>query len=198
MEKDKENNPKSFFSAKTETATAREIKELTHDVRELRDRKYSVENESKNLSGQLEKLKAEIAGADVVISALKNDIRISRARIEGYPELLAELESKKDALISEINRCQSGIKTTTKNIKNFLTMRGHLERELMNIINEKAIVIKKLRDMENGVRMVANKKSEKMPHLKEYDMFLQQLSKVFREVENRMDVSIKFSTKKMS
>jgi chromosome segregation ATPase len=198
MEKDKEPDTAKLSAAKAESVTARDIKELTHDVRELRDRKYSVENESKHFSAQVEKLKAELAGADVVISSLKNDIKVSRTRIEEYPEILKELEAKKEALIGEINRCQSGIKTTTRNIKNFLTMRGHLERELMEIINEKAIVIKKLRDMEDGVRMVASKKEEKMPHLKEYDMFLQQLSKVFREVENRMDVSIKFSTKKMS
>jgi hypothetical protein len=76
-------------------------------------------------------------------------------------------------------------------------MRGKLEGELTDIINEKAIVIKKLRDMERGVHMVEDLKSRKMPHIKEYDMVLRQLSKVFREVENNMDVSIKFSTKKM-
>lgn len=197
MEREEKRGPAGFFSAKGDDKTAREIKELTHDVRELRDNKYFLENENKNLRIQLETLKAELSGADMVISSLMTEIQASRARIEGFPESLQELEAKKEGLIVEINRCQSGMKTAIKNIKNFMTMRGHLEGELMDIINEKAIVIKKLRDMQRGVRMVEDQKAQKMPYIKEYDMVLRQLSKVFREVENNMDVSIKFSTKKL-
>ncbi|MBF0558782.1 MAG: hypothetical protein HQL08_08380 [Nitrospirae bacterium] len=197
MESEEKRSLAGFVAAKTEGITAREIKELTQDVRELRDNKYFLENENKKLKGQLETLKAELSGADMVISSLMTEIQAARVRIEGYPESLRELEAKKDGLIVEINRCQAGMKTATKNIKNFLTMRGHLEAELMDIINEKSIVIKKLRDMERGVRMVEDQKIQKMPYIKEYDMVLRQLSKVFREVENNMDVSIKFSTKKM-
>ena len=198
MESEEKSGPAGFFSAKGDGKTAREIKELAHDVRELRDKKYFLENENRKLRSELEKLKAELSGADMVISSMMTQIQASRARIEGFPESLRQLEAKKDGLIGEINRCQSSMKTATKNIKNFLTMRGKLEGELTDIINEKAIVIKKLRDMERGVHMVEDLKSSKMPHIKEYDMVLRQLSKVFREVENNMDVSIKFSTKKMS
>jgi predicted nucleic acid-binding Zn-ribbon protein len=197
MEREEERGTEGLSSAKAEVMTAREIKELTHDVRKLRDNKYFFENENRKLRGRVETLKAELSGADMVISSLTTDILALRARIDGFPDYLWELETKKDGLLVEINRCQSGVKTAANNIKNFLTMRGHLERELMDIINEKAIVLKKLRDMERGVQMVEEQKAEKMPHLKEYDMVLRQLSKVFREVENRMDVSIKFSTKKM-
>jgi chromosome segregation ATPase len=198
MKKQERENGAGPGSARAEDMTAREIKDLTHDVRELRDKKYLLENEGNSFRGQVETLKAELAGSDMVLSSLRTDIQLSRARNEGFPEALEELAAKKEELITEINRCQSGIKTATKNIKNFLTMRSHLEGELMNIINEKAIVIKKLRDMERGVNMVTDQKAQKLPYLKEYDLVLRQLSKVFREVENHMDVSIKFSTKKMS
>ncbi|MBF0507266.1 MAG: hypothetical protein HQL09_10585 [Nitrospirae bacterium] len=177
--------------------TAREIKELTHDVRELRDKKYFLENENRNLRVELETLSTSLSGADMAISSLMSEIQAAKDRIEGFPESLQELEAKKEGLIVEINRCQSGMKTATKNIKNFLTMRGKLEGELTDIINEKAIVLKKLRAMERGVNMVEDQKARKMPHIKEYDTVLRQLSRVFREVENNMDLSIKFSTRKM-
>ena len=99
----------------------------------------------------METLKAELSGADMVISSLMVEIQASRARIEGFPESLQELEAKKEGLIVEINRCQSGMKTAIKNIKNFMTMRGHLEGELMDIMDQKAIVIKKLRDMQGRI-----------------------------------------------
>lgn len=184
-------------TAKQESLTAHEIKELTHDLRELRDRKTVLQNESRNLKGQLETLKARLSGADKVIASLRLDIQTSRVRIDAAPDSLQELEEKKDGLIEEINRCQSGIKTATKNIKNFLSMRGHLEGELMDIINEKAIVIKKLRDTVKEVQLIEEQKAQKLPYLKECDIVLRQLSRAFREVENRMDVSIKFSSKKI-
>jgi chromosome segregation ATPase len=186
-----------FSSAKEESLMASEIKELTHDLRELRDRKSFLQEENKNLKEQLETLKARLSGADMVISSLMTDIQTSRVRIDAAPESLRELESKKEGLIEEINRCQSGIKTSAKNIKNFLTMRGHLEGELMDIINEKAIVIKKLRDTVKEVQVIEEQKAQKVPYLKECDLVLRQMSRVFREVENKMDVSIKFSTKKI-
>lgn len=197
MAKEEKRGVPGFFSAKGDDVMAREIKELTHEVREMRDKKYYLENENRNLKSRIETLKAELSGADLVISSMMTEIEASKARIEGYPESLQELEAKKDALTMEINRCQAGIKTATKNIKNFLTMRSKLEGELTDIINEKAIVLKKLRDMERGVHMVEDRKARMMPHIKECDSVLRQLSKVFREVENNMDVSIKFSTKKM-
>lgn len=184
-------------SAKEESITAREIKELTQDMLELRVNKHALEKENKELKTQVETLKARLSGADMVMASLNTDINNSKAQIAQAPESLKELEAKKDGLIEEINRCQSGIKTATKNIKNFLTMRGHLEGELMDIINEKAIVLKKLRDTVKEVNQVEERKAEKLPYLKECDMVLRQMARTFREVENSMDVSIKFSTKRL-
>lgn len=67
----------------------------------------------------------------------------------------------------------------------------------MDIINEKAIVLKKLRDTVKEVSQVEERKAEKLPYLKECDMVLRQMARTFREVENNMDVSIKFSTKRL-
>jgi len=190
--------PMRFFSRKPETAIAREIKELTHEIRVRRDNKRFLENENKKLKEEFEALKAALSGADTVISSLTNEIQATRERIEGFPESLKKLEAEKEALIEEINRCQSGIKTASRNIKNFMAMKGHMERELMNIINEKSVVLQQLRDMDRGVSMVHQQVAANLPYLKEYDMVLMQLRKVFREMENRMDVSVKFKMKKLS
>jgi chromosome segregation ATPase len=198
MEMEGRHEAGGFFSRKLETAIAREVKELTHEIRGRRDNKRFLENENKKLKEEFEALKAELSGADTVISSLTNEIQATRERIEGFPESLKKLEAEKEALIEEINRCQSGIKTASRNTKNFMAMKGHLERELMNIINEKSVVLQQLRDMDRGVSMVHQQAAANLPYLKEYDMVLMQLRKVFREMENRMDVSVKFSIKKMS
>lgn len=196
MEKEEKINIVSPL-AKEESIIAREIKDLTQDMLELRVNKHALEKENRELGAQVEALKARLSGADMVMDSLRTDINNSRAQIEKAPESLKDLEAKKDGLIEEINRCQSGIKTATKNIKNFLSMRSHLESELMDIVNEKALVLKKLQDTMKNVSQVEEQKAQKLPYLKECDMVLRQMSKTFREVENSMDVSIKFSTKRL-
>ncbi len=189
---------KGIFSAKADSQAARQIKELTKELKDLRSQRHQLEKDNKELSDRVAQLKSEIAGAEAIAEAFQAEIRASKARIEELPKRLKELEASKEVLIAEINQCQAGIKTAMNNIKNFLAMRARLESELMDIINEKAVVLKKLKDMQQGIRSVELQKEQKAPHLKEYDLVLRQLSRAFKEVENRFDISIKFSTKKFA
>lgn len=197
MERQDWRDLKSFFSKKKEPEVVREIRELTDELRILRQKKCFAEEEQKKISEKVESVKSELSGADAVIAALMNEIQATRTLLGEYPALLRDAAARKDALIDDINKCQSGIRTASRNTKNFSAMKGHLERELMDIINEKSVVMKKLRDIERGVTMVQQEAATKLPFLREYDMVLRQLHTVFREMENRMDVSVKFTMKRL-
>lgn len=174
---------------------SQEIKDLVNELKELRAKKHQLITENSKLTNKLDTIKSEIEGADIVAEALKREIETTKQKIESYPSILENLEDTKELLVDEINKCQVSMKTATKNIKNFLNMRSHLEDELLSIVNEKAVYIKKLKDMETGVNILAEQRHQRAPEIKQYDMVLRQLSKVFKEAENKMDVSIKFANK---
>ncbi len=174
---------------------SQEIKDLVNELKELRAKKHQLISENAKLTNKLDSIKSEIDGACIVAEALNREIDSTKQKIQRYPSTLEALEDTKEQLIDEINKCQVSMKTATKNIKNFLNMRSHLEDELLSIVNEKAVYIKKLKDMETGVNILSEQRHQKAPEIKQYDMVLRQLSRVFKEAENKMDLSIKFANK---
>ncbi|HIJ60886.1 MAG TPA: hypothetical protein HPP56_09815 [Nitrospirae bacterium] len=188
-------NIPNVFVPRHKRFKTQEIKELVNELKELRARKQQLINDNAKLLNRLDTIKSEIEGAKLVAQTMTREIELTKEKIENYPKELDSLEVKKEELIEDINRCQVSMKTATRNIKNFLNMRSHLEDELLSIINEKAVFIKKLKDVETGVNILAEQRQQKAPEIKQYDMVLRQLSRVFKEAENKIDVSIKFSTK---
>lgn len=183
------------FISRGKRIKSQEIKDLVNEIKELKARKQQLITENAKLTHRLDTIKSEIEGSKLVAETMQREIETAKTKLENYPAILESLEDKKEQLIDEINKCQVSMKTAMKNIKNFLNMRSHLEDELLSIVNEKAVYIKKLKEMQTGVNILTEQRRQQAPEIKQYNMVLQQLSRVFKEAENKMDVSIKFATK---
>ncbi|MBF0321184.1 MAG: hypothetical protein HQL01_15430 [Nitrospirae bacterium] len=179
-------------SEETDVEIYNEIKELIHAMRQLRDSKASLLEEAKGFIEQTESLNAELKGMDIVISTTTSDIQSNEYRSKGFLDSIERLSSDRERLIEDINSLQFSIKGITGDVNNCLTLKRHLEEELSDINKEKALVLNKLKGMEVGVSEIAKKKAEKLPHLKTFDVVLKSIHNELKEIENRMDVSLKF------
>ncbi|MEO5361428.1 MAG: hypothetical protein H7843_13445 [Nitrospirota bacterium] len=176
----------------TDVELYNEIKELIRTVRQLKETKAALMDESKGLKDNIEALNSELRGMDIVISVTESETKSNEYRSKGFLDSIERLAGKKEQLIDDINGLQFSIKGVTGDVNNCLTLKGHLEEELSDINKEKALVINKLKGMEDGVSEISKKKAEKLPHLKTFDVVLKSIHNELKEIENRMDVSLKF------
>jgi chromosome segregation ATPase len=176
----------------TDAELYNEIKELIHAMRQLRDTRVSLEGEAGSLREECDSLNAELKGMDIVIAATASDIQSNDYRSKGFLDSIERLSAAKERLTEDVNNLQFSVKGVTGDVNNCLTLKRHLEEELSDIDNEKALVMNKLKGMEDGVGEIAKKKAEKLPHLKTFDVVLKSIHNELKEIENRMDVSLKF------
>ncbi|MBF0555578.1 MAG: hypothetical protein HQK96_13650 [Nitrospirae bacterium] len=176
----------------TDVELYNEIKELIRTLRQLKETKSSLQEAAAALRYDMEALNSELKGMDIVIAATTSDIQSNEYRSKGFMDSIERLTGEKERLIDDINRLQFSTKGVTGDVNNCLTLKGHLEEEFSDIYKEKAIVMNKLKGMEDGVSEISKRKAEKLPHLKTFDVVLKSIHNELKEIENRMDVSLKF------
>ncbi|MBF0515902.1 MAG: hypothetical protein HQK97_02120 [Nitrospirae bacterium] len=179
---------------KTETDVElyNEIKDLIRTVRQLKQTKAALQGQASDLKKDIDELNSQLKGMDIVVAATEADIKSNEYRSKGFLDSIERLRGGKEQLIDDINGLAFSIKGVTGDVNNCLTLKGHLEEELSDINKEKALVINKLKGMEDGVSEISKKKAEKLPHLKTFDVVLKSIHNELKEIENRMDVSLKF------
>ncbi|MCG6553845.1 MAG: hypothetical protein L7F77_16095 [Candidatus Magnetominusculus sp. LBB02] len=176
----------------TDAELYNEIKDLIRAVARLKETKTALENEAAALRNDMDALNSELKGMDVVIAATESEIQSSEYRSKGFLDSIERLLQTKERLIDDINGMQFSVKGITGDVNNCLTLKSHLEQELTDISKEKILVMNKLKGMEDGVKEIARKKAEKLPHLKTFDVVLKSIHNELKAIENRMDVSLKF------
>ena len=97
--------------------------------------------------------------------------------------------SKKDLLIQEINELHLKIKAAKEDDNTIAKLIDTQKDELHDIMAQKTVVTKRLNDIQTGIKKISRDKELRVPHLKEYDSVLKQLYTVFKEAQNRMEVS---------
>ncbi|MBF0343173.1 MAG: hypothetical protein HQL06_02990 [Nitrospirae bacterium] len=164
------------------------------ELKELRARQVELENENRSFESKIKQLKNETEGIDAVIAAINAEINITNNRTTSYNDSIESLNSKRENLIGDINRLKIHIKTIMEDMDNCMTLKTHLLDEVEGIRSERDIVVKKLRDIENGVQQISKQNEGMLPHLQGYHKVLRQLYTVCKETENKMDVTIRLLT----
>ncbi|MBF0488175.1 MAG: hypothetical protein HQK98_08450 [Nitrospirae bacterium] len=176
----------------TDVELYNEIKELIRTLRQLKETKSSLRDGTTALRYDIDALNSELKGMDIVIAATTTDVQSNEYRSKSFMDSIERLTDERERLIDDINGLQFSIKGVTGDVNNCLTLKGHLEEELSDINKEKTIVMNKLKGMEDGISEISKKKAEKLPHLKTFDVVLKSIHNELKEIENRMDVSLKF------
>ncbi len=180
------------FLELTDTEAYDEVRELYTEIREIRNTKEFLETQNRELTEKIESLKSEIAGMDIVIASNGDDIEVTKHRIDECVAGIKELQEKQEQEVEIINSLQKSVKSVQEDNNKCLVMKEHLRVEFESIHNEKIIIFKKLKDIEEGVKRIYGKKNAfQLPYLRAYDTLLKKVHRSFKEAENRMDVSLR-------
>ena len=178
-------------SNKSDAGITREIRDISSEIRDKRNTKAFLESENGRYRRSIDALKAEIAGMDIMVLNLEKDIESGKPRIDGFENYVKHLEEKRERLMEDVNGLMIGIKSVTEDVTNCNSMRRLLKEELDDIKTERNIITGRLKTIEGELRKIQEKKALEYPYLKSFDLLLKRMRNAAREVENRMDVSMK-------
>ncbi|MBW1675564.1 MAG: hypothetical protein JRF30_03335 [Deltaproteobacteria bacterium] len=166
-----------------------------NELRELENVKELLGAENESYKKEIEKLTAEIEEINIsVLSA--GELRASyEERRKEYYGNIEKLKSENESLIGDISNIKLKIKADRDDEEAVLSLRDSLIDELNNMKNEKDLIVRRLDDLKKGIREICTDEERNLPHLKEYDEMLKKAYNVFKEVENRMEVSLKLRQK---
>ncbi len=172
---------------------AEEYEHIVDELRELRElenMKTFLEVENGRLKTQIELLTGQLEGINIAISSTEASLVSLEKRVKRSSKNVEELESKRDLLMAEANNLHLQIKATREDQESSSNLKDSLKDELNDIQGEKAMVIKRLNDIKTGLQKISSDRDVKLPHLKGYESVLKQTCNVFKEVQNRMEVSL--------
>lgn len=160
------------------------------ELRELENMKTFLEVENGKLKSQIELLTGQLEGINIAISSTEASLVSLEKRVKRSSKNVEDLESKRDLLMAEANNLHLQIKATREDQESSSNLKDSLKDELHDIQGEKTMVIKRLNDIKTGLEKISGDKDVKLPHLKGYDSVLKQTYNVFKETQNRMEVSL--------
>jgi chromosome segregation ATPase len=160
------------------------------ELRELENMKTFLEVENGKLKSQIELLTGQLEGINIAISSTEASLELFEKKRKRSSKNIEDLESKRDLLTAETNNLHLQIKATREDEESSSDLKDSLKDELNDIEGEKAMVIKRLNDIRTGLQRISSDKNVKLPHLKSYGSVLKQTCNVFKEVQNRMEVSL--------
>ncbi len=160
------------------------------ELRELENMKTFLEVENSRLKTQIELLTGQLEGINIAISSTEASLVSLEKRVKRSSKNVEDLESKRDLLMAEANNLHLQIKATREDQESSSNLKDSLKDELNDIQGEKTMVIKRLNDIKTGLEKISGDKDVKLPHLKGYDSVLKQTYNVFKETQNRMEVSL--------
>ena len=160
------------------------------ELRELENMKTFLEVENGKLKTQIELLTGQLEGLNIAISSTEASLVSLEKRVKRSSKNVEDLESKRDLLMAEANNLHLQIKATREDQESSSNLKDSLKDELHDIQGEKTMVIKRLNDIKTGLEKISGDKDVKLPHLKGYDSVLKQTYNVFKETQNRMEVSL--------
>ncbi len=160
------------------------------ELRELENMKTFLEVENGRLKSQIEFLTGQFEGINIAISSTEASLELFEKKVKRSSKNIEDLESKRDLLTAEANNLHLQIKAAREDEESSSNLKDSLKDELNDIEGEKAMVIKRLNDIRTGLQRISSDRNDKLPHLKSYGSVLKQTCNVFKEVQNRMEVSL--------
>ena len=160
------------------------------ELRELENMKTFLEAENSRLKSQIEFLTGQFEGINIAISSTEASLELFEKKVKRSSKNIEDLESKRDLLTAEANNLHLQIKAVREDEESSSDLKDSLKDELNDIEGEKAMVIKRLNDIRTGLQRISSDRNDKLPHLKSYESVLKQTCNVFKEIQNRMEVSL--------
>ena len=160
------------------------------ELRELENMKTFLEVENGKLKSQIELLTGQLEGINIAISSTEASLELFEKKRKRSSKNIEDLESKRDLLTAEANNLHLQIKAAREDQESSSDLKDSLKDELNDIEGEKIILMKRLNDIRIGLQRISSDRNLKLPHLKSYKSVLKQTCNVFKEIQNRMEVSL--------
>ncbi len=160
------------------------------ELRELENMKTFLEAENSRLKSQIELLTGQFEGINIAISSTEASLELFEKKIKRSSKNIEDFESKRDLLMAEANNLHLQIKAAREDEESSSDLKDSLKDELNDIEGEKTMLIKRLNDIRTGLQRISSDRNVKLPHLKSYESVLKQTCNVFKEIQNRMEVSL--------
>ena len=167
-----------------------EMVDELREFRELENMQAFLLMENGRLKSRIESLAGELEGINVAVSLVEADLALYETRITDCSENIEVLDLKRNELVEEISNLHLQIKAASEDEESSANLEMSLRDELAEIEGERAVVIKRLNDIKTGLQRISNHKAMKLPHLKGYKTTLKQIYNIFKESQNRMEVSL--------
>ncbi len=168
-----------------------QIEDDLMDVNSLQNMKQFLVDENVTLNERLKVLDTEIEKLDDSISSSSAYIASYNGKKEDHEKNTEKLKTKKEALIEYINDLKNNFKTIDSDLERSSALIDALMMELGVIQNERDIMIAKIRDMEDEIKNISLSRERKLPRLRGYNETLKRANRIFREAENRINLTMR-------
>ncbi|BAH77577.1 hypothetical protein [Solidesulfovibrio magneticus] len=146
---------------------------------------------------RIEALRQEIAEYDAAglsvdqeIAALGERMRALWDKQAHLTEEIRLLETQKSACIEQINDVTKRLRKAASDTRASKVLKKLLDAELVELGNERAMVLGKLGDLKNGLQRIQSDKQRIVPYGEKQDGMLRQAYQVLKEAQSRFELTI--------
>jgi len=161
-------------------------------LRELNNMKKFLEAENGKYKETIEKITGKFDGINITISSAQSYIDSYKKRHKKVLDNIEILKLKKEKRIQEVNDLHLRISTVKEDDQSSASLNNNLNAELEDIQSEKDLILKRLSDLQKGIKKITTKRDNRLPYLKNCNEMLKQIYNKFRESQNKMEVSMIF------
>ena len=183
---------KSVPAEDTERETSIEMIRALYELKNMRDQ---LQKENDKYRQEIESVTAELEGLAIIASETEEYISVYTAKRETVQDRIEALPARQTPLAENLNFLRIRLKAVNDDLENSSSMLETMASELVNIKNEKEIMISRLKAMDTGIKGICQEKESKLPTIMGHDKVLKRAYRVFKDAENRMDVAIQFRTR---
>ena len=160
-------------------------------LRDMERRAAILQADNIRLKGHLEELQEELVGVSVSIAASEEYISVTFAEEQDrYLRSVAALDAKKNALIGQINTLRQRTKSVLADEHSSAVLREVLLTELDELISEREMILRMLKDLKDGIRQMDLDNERIVPYGREQDNMLKRVYLLLKEAQDRMEISI--------
>ena len=146
---------------------------------------------------RIEALRQEIAEYDAAGLSLDQEIAASGERMRALRDKQAHfadeirlLETQKSARIEQINEITKRLRKAASDTRSSKVLKKLLDAELVELGNERAMVLGKLGDLKSGLQRIKSDKQRIVPYGEKQDGMLRQAYQVLKEAQSRFELTI--------
>jgi len=161
-----------------------------NDTRSLKETMLALQAENETLRCRLEDMQAELAGVDAVIEDAERYVASFEDEKRRSLERIARLEAEKSLCVDAINALRRQVKDVQADACSSEILRDALRSDLADLNGERAIILRNLQDIKEGLRKIENDADRIEPYGKQQDDMLKKAYLMLKEAQDRMELTI--------